>query len=84
MESRDEKSDAPRDNVILELGLFIGALSHERTFMVVPRGCDIKMPTDLQGLNSLSYKSDDPNNLISLLGAVCDELRDTINKMGVK
>ncbi len=84
LESRNEILDTPRDNVILELGLFIGALSHERTFMVVPRGCDIKIPTDLQGLISLSYKSDDSNNLTSLLGAVCDELRDTINKMGVK
>ena len=82
--SRNEKSEAPRDNVILELGLFIGALSHERTFMVIPRDCDIKIPTDLQGLTSLSYKSDNSNNFISLLGPVCDELRDIINKMDVK
>lgn len=84
VESRNVKSDAPRDNVIFELGLFMGALSHERTFMVVPRNCDIKIPTDLQGLNSLSYKSDNSNNFTSILGAVCNELRDTINKMSVK
>ncbi len=84
VESRNEKSDAPRDNVIFELGLFMGALSHERTFMVVPRECDIKIPTDLLGLIPLKYKSDDSNNLTSLLGAVCDELRDIINEMGVK
>ena len=84
VESRNEKSDAPRDNVIFELGLFMGALSYERTFMVVPRNRDIKIPTDLQGLNSLSYKSDNSNNFTSLLGVVCNELRDTINEMGVK
>ena len=84
VESRNEKSDAPRDNVVFELGLFMGALSHERTFMVIPRGYDIKIPTDLQGLNSLSYRSDDSNNLTSLLGTVCDELREIINKMDVK
>lgn len=84
VESRNEKSYAPRDNVIFELGLFMGALSHERTFMVIPREYDIKIPTDLQGLNSLSYKSDGSNNLTSLLGAVCDELREIINKMDVK
>ena len=50
VESRNEKSDAPRDNVIFELGLFMGALSHERTFMVIPRDCDIKIPTDLLDL----------------------------------
>ena len=84
VKSRTEKFDAPRDNVILELGLFIGALSHERTFMVIPRDCDIKIPTDLSGITSLSYKSDDSNELIALLGSVCDELRDIINKMDVK
>ena len=67
--SRNEKSDAPRDNVILELGLFMGALSHERTFMIIPREYDIKVPTDLRGLTSLSYKSDDSNDLTALLGA---------------
>ena len=84
VESRNEKSYVPRDNVILELGLFIGALSYERTFMVVPRDCDIKIPTDLSGLTSLNYKSDDSKNLIALLGPVCDELRDIINDMDVK
>ena len=84
VESRNEKFDAPRDNVILELGLFIGALSHERTFMIIPRGCDIKIPTDLLGLTSVSYKSDDSNEFIALLGPACDELRDIINKIGVK
>lgn len=84
VESRNEKLYSPRDNVIFELGLFMGALSHERTFMVVPRGCDIKMPTDLLGLVSLSYKSDDTNNLVGLLGPVCDELREIIKKMDVK
>ncbi len=82
--SRNDKSDAPRDNVIFELGLFMGALSHERTFMVIPRDCDIKIPTDLLGLISLSYKSDNSNNLTALLGPVCDELREIINEMDVK
>lgn len=84
VESRNEKLYVPRDNVILELGMFIGALSHERTFMVIPRDCDIKIPTDLLGLTSLSYKLDDSNNLNALLGPACDELRDRINEMGVK
>ena len=82
--SRDEKSDAPRDNVIFELGLFMGALSHERTFMIVPYEGDIKIPTDLLGLIPLSYKSDDSNNLDSALEIVCNQLRNIINKTGVK
>ena len=82
--SRNKKSDAPRDNVIFELGLFMGALSHERTFMIVPRERDIKIPTDLLGLTPLSYKSDDSNDLAILLAPVCNQLRNIINKAGVK
>lgn len=82
--SRNEKSDAPRDNVIFELGLFMGALSHERTFMIIPRGYDIKIPTDLLGLTPLSYKSDDSHDLAALLGPACNQLRNIINKIGVK
>lgn len=84
VESRNEISDAPRDNVIFELGLFMGALSHERTFMVIPHGCDIKIPTDLLGLIPLKYKSGDSNDYADLLIPVCDQLRHTIKKVAVK
>ena len=82
--SRDEKSDAPRDNVIFELGLFMGALSHERTIMVIPYESQIKIPTDLLGLIPLKYQSDDSNGLTASLATVCDQLRYIINKAGVK
>ena len=82
--SRNQKSDAPRDNVIFELGLFMGALSHERTFMIIPRRCDIKIPTDLLGLTPLDYRLEDSDDFVSLLGPACDQLRDIINKVGVK
>ena len=84
VESRNEKFDVPRDNVILELGLFIGALSHERTFMFVPRGCNIKIPSDLFGLTPLDYRLENSDDFISLLGPACDQLRDIIHKIGVK
>ncbi len=84
VKSRNEEFDAPRDNVILELGLSIGALSHERTFMVVPRGCNIKIPSDLFGLTPLDYRLGNSDDFISLLGPACDQLRDIIHKIGVK
>ena len=82
--SRNKKSDAPRDNVIFELGLFMGALSHERTFMVIPQECEIKIPTDLLGLIPLRYKLDDANDFAALLAPACDEVRQIINQVGVK
>ncbi|HAP40373.1 MAG TPA: cyclic nucleotide-binding protein [Nitrospira sp.] len=53
--SRGRESQAPRDNIIFELGLFMGALSRNRTFLVVPQGVDIKIPTDLLGISTLRY-----------------------------
>ena len=82
--SRNEKFTAPRDNVIFELGLFMGALSHERTFMIIPRGRDIKIPTDLLGLTPMDYEPGDNEDIAISLGPVCEQLRRIINELGVK
>jgi CRP/FNR family transcriptional regulator, cyclic AMP receptor protein len=81
--SRDKESDAPRDNVVFELGLFIGALGRERVFMVTPKNIDVKIPSDLLGLNPLSYTvPTDIDDLPSRLGPVCIELKDLVIKLG--
>ncbi len=48
--TRGKRKNTPRDNVIFELGLFIGKLGKDRTCFVQPRGIDIKIPSDLVGL----------------------------------
>jgi predicted nucleotide-binding protein len=53
--SRGSELQAPRDNIVFELGLFMGALSRHRTFLVVPSGIDIKIPTDLLGINTARF-----------------------------
>lgn len=53
--SRGIKKNAPRDNAIFELGLFIGSLNRSRTFLVIPKGTQIKIPSDLLGVNCLLY-----------------------------
>ena len=82
--SRGKESDAPRDNIIFELGLFMGALKHERAFLVLPRSVDIKIPTDVLGLKPITYNIGNEDELPSLIGSVCDELRNEINKKGPK
>ena len=54
--SRDSTTDAPRDNIVFELGLFMGSLGRFRTYLVCPHGIDIKIPTDLEGLTTIRYK----------------------------
>ncbi len=55
VKSRGKSTQAPRDNVVFELGLFMGALSRQRTFILFPRGVDVKIPTDLLGINTVAY-----------------------------
>lgn len=53
--SRGRDHDAPRDNVVFELGLVMGACGRKRAFLAIPRGTDVKIPTDLLGLTPVWY-----------------------------
>jgi predicted nucleotide-binding protein len=44
----DEKEKRARQNVILELGFFVGSLGRERTFALVERG--VTLPSDIHGV----------------------------------
>ena len=81
VESRSQKSFGPRDNVILELGLFLGQLGKERVFLVKERNVEIKLPSDLLGLRVLDYKRSS-DNLASALGPVCHEIRVLVKTRG--
>ena len=80
--SRDVESPAPRDNVVFELGLFMGLLGCERTFVIKPRGANIKMPSDLLGFTPLEYGDGTPDTLASRVGPVCNEIRKAIQTLG--
>ena len=76
--SREVQKPAPRDNCIFELGLFMGALGRERTFIIQARGVDIKLPSDLLGLTPIEYSPSDANSLPSRIAPVCTALRKII------
>ncbi len=80
--SRDTEAPAPRDNIVFELGLCMGALGHSRTFLLHPRGSSIKIPTDLSGFTPLTYRTgrDVPNSVA--VASVCEEMRATILATG--
>ena len=62
--SRGVEYSAPRDNVIFELGLFMGHLSRSRTLIAVPQGGKVKLASDLQGLTILDYKIESDQKLM--------------------
>jgi hypothetical protein len=81
---REESKKAVRDNVVFELGMFIGRLGRKRNFILTPRGVeDLRLPTDLSGLSPLTF---DPNRsdgkLIAALGPACNQARETMKRMG--
>lgn len=45
-----------RDNIVFELGLFMGRLGRSRTFGLVCRHCDVEVPTDLLGVSWITYR----------------------------
>src|SRR5213083_2038761 len=48
---RKNTYNAVRDNVVFELGLFMGKHGRNRTFIVVPKGSQrLRIPTDLLGI----------------------------------
>jgi predicted nucleotide-binding protein len=79
---RGEERRTARDNVIFELGMFIGRLGRERTFLLEPRGEEVDLPSDLEGLNTITYRCGDPKDMAALLGPACNEIRDIINQLG--
>ena len=80
--SRGAMTHAPRDNIIFELGLFMGALGHSRTFLIYPRGIDIKIPTDLTGITPLIYSPETESGAPKEMAAVCNQMRTSILTAG--
>ena len=80
--SRDTTSGAPRDNMIFELGLFMGALGHSRTFLVYPRNIDVKIPTDLTGITPLTYRLGPEFDFSAAIAPACNEMRNIIGASG--
>src|SRR5262249_47053757 len=69
--SRGETTSAPRDNVLLELGIFIGGIGRERTFMVIDRTAKLKLPTDLAGVTPATFEPPQGGTLQSAVGPAC-------------
>jgi hypothetical protein len=79
---RDQVMGATRDNVIFELGLFIGRLGRERTFIIMPRSSeDLHLPSDLMGINTATFTNpENPRFLQAALGPACNKVRQAIRQ----
>jgi predicted nucleotide-binding protein len=80
--SRGNRQAGPRDNVIFELGLFMGALERKRAFVIAPRGKKLKIPTDILGTNFVTYPVGGSQSLDRAIDEACGTLKHVIKKNG--
>lgn len=81
---RNKESQAVRDNVIFEFGLFIGKLGKERSFFLTPQNSDsLHLPSDLLGIKAAKYDSG-RDDLVAALGPACNEIRRMIKTAGIR
>lgn len=88
--SRKTKRPVGRDNVLFELGLFIGKLSRRRAFLVHPAKQAISLPSDLHGMATATYDPDklpvdkeeyDDEALAIALGPVAHAIRVAVRRV---
>ncbi|MCW1750159.1 TIR domain-containing protein [Rhizobium acaciae] len=79
---RGQDWPSPRDNVILELGLFMGRLGRRRAILMEPRDEKVKLPSDMAGITTVPYRFEPGKDMAALLAPACNRLRDHFKLMG--
>lgn len=81
VKSRGTRKTAPRDNVIFELGLFMGAIGRSRTYLLTTENT-MKLPSDLDGITRLCCKFQKDGKV--LIADAVRAIMAEVNKKGVK
>lgn len=81
-ECRGRDWPSPRDNVIFELGLFMGRLGKHRAILMEPRDEGVKLPSDLAGITTISYRHVPGRDAAALMAPACHALREHIVGLG--
>lgn len=82
--SRNKKKSSPRDNVVFELGFFMGCLGRERCFIFSEEGYDLKLPTDLLGVNLVTFSRSNSQEFQDSLSDRCFQIGKKIMQLGVR
>lgn len=64
-QTRGEAVQTPRDNVLFELGLFMGHLGRDRVYVVYCDDKQTKIPSDLAGVTLATFLNPDPTRKIN-------------------
>jgi Predicted nucleotide-binding protein containing TIR-like domain len=81
---RNRSEHVVRDNVIFEMGLFIGAIGKSRSFILKPRSVEMHLPTDLLGVNPADYDaSRSDGDLVSATNRACALIKSEVERIGL-
>ena len=81
--SRNQEHMGPRDNVLFELGLFMGRLGKKRTFVVCSGNPQVRLPSDLAGVTVATYDGQRTDrNIVAAVGPACTPIRNTVRDLG--
>jgi len=81
---RGVTSPAMRDNLLLEFGLFAGALGRRRAFFICPSSPRIELPSDLFGVITATYDATrvtgGPDDRAAAVQTSCQQIREVIKE----
>jgi hypothetical protein len=80
IETRGQSYASPRDNVLFELGLFMGKIGRSRVFIVHEEDANVKLPSDLAGITLSPYRRRE--NLSAALSPTCTPIIKAIRSLG--
>jgi predicted nucleotide-binding protein len=84
LEIREEKLESIRDNVLFEFGLALGKLGKDRAFFLVPEVQDkLRLPSDLMGISTVTFDSNQ-TNFEAALGPAVFSILQAIARFGVR
>ncbi len=81
---RNRQEHVVRDNVVFEMGLFVGAIGKNRSFILKPRDEEMHLPTDLLGVTPADYdprRSD--GDLVSATNRACSLVKAEADRLGL-
>lgn len=81
--TRGSAVSVARDNVVFELGLFLGVLGPRRVFIIRPRDLSLTLPSDLAGVTLLDYRyKRTDQNLQATIGPAATRIRNRVVSEG--
>lgn len=80
--SRGDSAASVRDNILLEFGLFTGALGRQRTYLLATGSADLKLPTDVLGLTRLPYRPRTDGNVRAAVNDAALQIARQVQERG--